>query len=71
MPTAGPRGKAQDELALAYRSDLMALAWVEVGQARRGERPLGGVCCDHQLAAHEKDERVLVHLVLLQGLAFG
>ena len=49
----------------------MALARVEVDQARRGQRPLAGARADEQLAPQDEHERVLVHLVLLQGLALG
>jgi hypothetical protein len=47
----------------------VALARVEVDQARCGQRALAGACAHQQLATHDEHERVLVHLVLLQDLA--
>jgi hypothetical protein len=49
----------------------MALPRVEMDQGRRGQCPLAGARADEQLAPQDEHERVLVHLVLLQGLALG
>jgi hypothetical protein len=49
----------------------VALAGVEVDQARRGQRSLAGARAHQQLAPHDEHEGVLVHLVLLQALALG
>lgn len=49
----------------------MALARLEVDQAWRGQRSLTGTSTYEQLPARDEHERVLVHLVLLQGLALG
>lgn len=71
MTNTRPWSQAQNELALADRAYLVALARLEVDQARRGQRPLAGTSADKQLAARDEHERVLVHLVLLQTLALG
>jgi hypothetical protein len=47
----------------------VALTRLEVDQAWRGQRPLGGFSADKQLAACDEHERVLMNLVLLQDLA--
>ncbi len=49
----------------------MALARVEMDQAWRGQSPLAGSRTDEQLTPQNEYERVLVHLVLLQGVALG
>jgi hypothetical protein len=47
----------------------MALDRVEMDQAWRGQCPLAGTRTDEQLATQDEYQRVLVHLVLLHGLA--
>jgi hypothetical protein len=49
----------------------MALTRVEMDQTRRGQCHLAGARADEQLAPHDEHERVLVDLVLQQGLALG
>jgi len=71
VPGAGPGREAQYELALADRAYLVALAGGEVDQAWRGQRALAGAGAHQQLAPQDEHERVLVDLVLLQGLALG
>lgn len=71
MSGAGPWGEAEDELALADRAYFVALAGIEVDEAWGGQRPLGGVGGDEQVTSQEEHERVLVYLMLLQGLALG
>jgi hypothetical protein len=68
---AGPRRQAQNKLALADRAYLVALAGLEMDQARRGQRPLVGARAHQQLAAQDEHKRVLMDLVLLQSLALG
>jgi hypothetical protein len=65
VPDAGPRSQAQNQLTLADRAYLVALARLEVDQAWRGERPLACPSAYEQLPARDEHERVLVHLVLL------
>ena len=71
MAGAGPRGEAQNELAIADSTHLMALTGIEMDQARCCERPLAGACADEKFAPHDEHECVLMHLVLLQGLSLG
>jgi hypothetical protein len=71
VPGAGLSGQVQNELALAARAYLAALARIEVDQARRRQRPLTGARAHQQLTPHDKHECVLVHLVLVQDLALG
>jgi hypothetical protein len=49
----------------------VTLARFEVDQAWRGQRPLACPSTYKQLPPRDEHERVLVHLVLLQGLALG
>lgn len=49
----------------------MALAGVEMDQAWRAQCPLAGTRTDEQLATQDEYQRVLVHLVILHGLALG
>ena len=71
MPETGPWSQAENQLGLADRAHLMALARVEMDQAWRGQCPLAGARADEQLATNHEHQRVLMHLVLLQGLALG
>ena len=71
MPNTRPWSQTQNQLALADRAYLVALARLEVDQAWRGQGSLTGARTDEQLPARDEHERVLVHLVLLQGLALG
>jgi hypothetical protein len=71
VPNTRPWGQTQNQLALADRAYLVALARLEVDQAWRGQGSLTGARTDEQLPARDEHERVLVHLVLLQGLALG
>ena len=65
MTNTRPWSQAQNELALADRAYLVALARLEVDQARRGQRPLACPSTYEQLPTRDEHERVLVHLVLL------
>ena len=47
----------------------MALARVEVDQVWCGHSPLAGAGTHEQLPAHDENERMLAHLVLLQTVA--
>jgi hypothetical protein len=58
-------------LALADRPDFVALAWVEMDQTRCGERSLGGTRAHQKLPTQDEHKRVLMDLMLLQGLALG
>lgn len=49
----------------------MTLAGGEVDQTRRGQSALVGTSAHQQLAPHDEHERMLVDLVLLQGLTLG
>jgi hypothetical protein len=71
VPGAGPRSQAQNQVALADRAYLVALARVEVDQAWRGERPLASSSAYQQLPTRDEHEGVLMHLMLLQALALG
>jgi hypothetical protein len=71
VPNPRPRSQAQNQLALADRAYLVALARLEVDQARRGQRPLACPSAYEQLAARDEHERVLVNLMFLQALALG
>lgn len=71
MPGAGPRSQAQNQVALADRAYLVALAWVEVDQTWRRERPLACPSTYQQLPTRDEHEGVLVNLMLLQALALG
>jgi hypothetical protein len=71
MSGAGPRRQAQNELALADRAYLVALAGIEMDQARRGQRSLARARAHQQLAAQNEHKRVLMDLVLLQSLTLG
>jgi hypothetical protein len=51
MSGARPRSQAQNELALADRANLVALARVEMDQARCGQRSLVGARAHQQLTA--------------------
>lgn len=69
MPHTRPWSQAQNQLALADRTHLVALAWLEVDQAWRGQRPLTGTSTYEQLPPRDEHESVLVNLMLLQALA--
>ena len=71
VPGAGPRSQAQNQLTLADRAYLVALARVEVDQAWRGQRPLVCPSTYEQLPTRDEHEGVLVNLMLLQALALG
>ena len=71
MPNTRPRSQAQNQLALADRTYLVALARLEVDQAWRGERPLTCTSTYEQLPPRDEHEGVLVNLMLLQALALG
>ncbi len=71
VPNTRPRSQAQNQVALADRTYLMALARLEVDQAWRGERPLACPSAYEQLPTRDENEGVLVNLMLLQALALG
>jgi hypothetical protein len=71
MPNTRPWSQAQNQLALADRAYLVALARVEVDQAWRGQRPLACPSTYEQLPTRDEYEGVLVNLMLLQALALG
>ena len=71
VPNTRPWSQAQNQVALADRAYLVALARLEVDQAWRGERPLACPSAYEQLPTRDENEGVLVNLMLLQALALG
>ena len=69
VPNTRPWSQAQNQLALADRTHLVALARLEVDQAWRGQRPLACPSAYEQLPTRDEHESVLVNLMLLQALA--
>jgi len=71
MPLSRPGRQEYEHPAIGERLDLVTLGRVEVQQAVAGNAQLVRAAADEQLPAQQEDERMLMHLVILQQLTGG